>query len=208
MNYFTYLFSDKKALKYWLLLLIIVITYAGIGILANYEGRNTNWISIIFNFVFILFLFFGFYSTTYLNYLKRNRFLKFYSHLIDQNSFRKCEVLLFNSTYYVTAIKTNFAGKIKPKPKFETFETFRIDDKIGILGYTYDLGVFKRHIPPILVDIKNYENSTEYKYAKTPKISSINWNENDMEIIFERSVYGIDKIKLIGWKNDMKTNSR
>ncbi len=81
-----------------------------------------------------------------------------------------------------------------------TYTTFRLGNKIGLFGRTYDLGFFKRELRPILIDTANYDNSENFKYAVNPKISTINWTENDMEIVFKRSLFGIRKIILIDWK--------
>jgi len=171
----------------------------------NYETRKPNWIGpldFLHPFLVII-VFLGFYSAGYLNLKRQEWFLKEYSNLVDSNSIKEIEVVLFQASYTMKPLRHNYDAKINPKPKKDNIKVFQFDNNIGILGQTYDFGVFKRHIKPIIISLN--ENVNQYEYAITPRISSINHLDNDIEIAFERSVFGINKIKLKDWK--LKTNS-
>ena len=89
---------------------------------------------------------------------------------------------------------------INPVSKLDTFTVFKMKNIIGILGRTYDLGLLKRELCPILIDTENYENVRSFNHAVNPKISTINWVDKDLEIVFERAPFGLKKLKLIDWK--------
>ncbi|MFC2152845.1 hypothetical protein ACFLSE_10005 [Bacteroidota bacterium] len=205
MNYFEYLFSDKKTFKFWIpFYVLFVFPFMIVFTIGLTSGEPVEepaeLIYPIFLLTFSFLSFFVFYTTGYINLKRQENFLKEYSKQIDSESIQKTEVEIFRSSYTMTAIKTTAPATIKPKSQLDTFTTCRLGNKIGIFGRTYDFGFFKRELRPILIDTKNYENSESYSYAVNPKISTIDWIGNDMEIVFQRSLFGIRKIKLIDWK--------
>jgi hypothetical protein len=208
MNYIKYLFSDKKALPYWGFLYFCIFNIYTIGIIVGIKSNQPfemDPIGALIN-LFILFSFILYYTPGYINHLRQAKFIKKYSTLIENNSIKETDVEIFIASYHVTALRTSYYAKINPKSRHEIFTTFIIENKIGILGYGYDFGILRRDACPIVIDTDS--NTKKYSFAKTPRISSINWTGDDMEILFERPVFGLTKIKLIGWKHDMKTNSR
>jgi hypothetical protein len=154
----------------------------------------------IFLLTFSSLSFFGFYTIGYINLKKQEKFQKKYSKQIDDKSIKQKQVEIFGSSYTLTAIKTNIPATINPNSKLDIFTTCKLESKIGLLGRTYDFGFFKRELRPITIDTENYENPERFKYAVNPKISVINWIENDIEVVFQHSIFGIRKIKIINWK--------
>jgi hypothetical protein len=67
------------------------------------------------------------------------------------------------------------------------------------LGQTYEFGVFRCHIKPILVSLKGNDLVNKYKYAETPQVLNFKNKGNDLEIKFKSSISGINMIKLINW---------
>lgn len=206
MNYFKYIFSDKRAFKFWIpFYLLFVIPYVVVFIIG--QSKDVYEIVPIGELIYPLFIllfsflsFFIFYTAGYLNLKRQKRFLKEYSMQIDNGSIQERDIEIFRSSYNVNGFKTNWQATIKPKSKLETFTVFELENKIGIFGRIYEFGLFRRELRPILIDVENYDNPVKYKFALNPKISTINWVDNDMEIIFERSSLGIRKVKLINWK--------
>ena len=205
MDYLNYIFSDKKAFKFWIPFYAFIFLYIGIFVVGYFKGEMTNVdpFEIIYPIFFLSFSFisfFVFYTTGYINLNKQEKFLKEYSNQIDKDSIKKREVVIYRSSYTVPTDRMPGRATIKPKSKLDIFTVFEMENKIVLFGRTYDFGLLRRELCPIMIDIKNYENSEKYKYAVNPKISSINWVDNDMEIIFNRSLFGIRIIKLIDWK--------
>lgn len=209
MSYIKYLFSDKKALPYWAVLYIPLLSIIIIGIIVYIRSNQPfeydpvgSLVMFFWTFSFILY-----YTPGYFNLKRQEKFLEKYANVIDENSIRKSQVQISLASYSVTALRTNYYATIKSKSRLENFTTLRIENKICIIGFSYEFGLLRKDIPPIIID-NDSNNQKKYSYAKMPKILSIDWIENDMEVIFERPVYWITKIKLIGWKNDFETNSR
>ena len=209
MSYIKYLFSDKKALPYWAVFYIPLFSIILIRIIVFIRSDQpfefdpvSSLVMFFWTFSFILY-----YTSGYFNLKRQEKFLKKYLDVIEENSFRKSQVEISLASYSVTAFRTNYYATIKPKSKLENFTTLRIENKICIIGFSYEFGLLRKDIPPIIID-NDSNNQKKYSYAKMPKILSINWIENDMEITFERPVYWITKIKLIDWRNDFETNSR
>ena len=203
MNYFKYIFSDKKANTYWAIFYILIALPFLLGFFIDFgkDGRLDEFRpEDLLLYIFYTLAFFMFYSIGYFNLRRQEKFINTYLPHVDNLSKLDREVEIFRNSYTVTGIKTNFEGRIKPKPKRDIFKVFELDNLIVLIGKTYDFGVFRREICPIVIDINNYENPIKYRYAINPKISTANWIDNDLEIIFERSVYGIRKVKLFNWK--------
>ena len=204
MNYFEYLFSDKKAFKFWIpFYSLFVFPFTIVFIIGLIQNEPTDLAELIYP-VFLLsfsFLsFFLFYTNGYVNLKRQEKFLNEYSKYIDSESIKLTKVEIFTNSYDVNAFRMPGRATIKPKSNLDTFTTCRMGSTIGILGRTYDFGFFKRELRPILIDTEDYENLISYNYALNPKISTINWADNDMEIVFKSSLFGIRKLKLIGWK--------
>ncbi|MCB2196473.1 MAG: hypothetical protein KQH79_11485 [Bacteroidetes bacterium] len=202
MNYFKYIFSDKKANKYWAIFyILIVIPYVFGMVLTFIQGRQ-NELDLLSYFYFIFFTtaFFSFYSVGYFNVRRQEKFLKKYSDSIENMSNLDKEVIVLRESYKVKGFRTNFEGKIKPKPKRDNFRVCKVDNLIVLIGKTYDLGFLKRDFCPILIDINDYENPRKYSYAVNAKVSGVYWSDNDLEIVFKKPVYGLRKVILLNWK--------
>ena len=205
MTYFKYIFSDRKAFQFWIPFYVFIIIYVIVFITGHSRAELTNEELIdsiypLFILSFSFLSFFIFYTAGYLNLKRQEKFLVEYSKQIDNDSIQKREIEIYRSNYNVNGFKTNWQATIKPKPKLESFTVFEMENKIGIFGCIYEFGLFRRELRPILIDTKNYENPVKYRFALNPKISSINWVDNDMEIVFSRSSFGIWKIKLLNWE--------
>jgi len=202
MNYFKYIFSDKKGLKYWIFAMVFMIIYLSVSILANYQNRQPNWILLtdFTSLVIVALIFIGFYTISFINVKFQNKFLDIYSVNVTNKSVIEVEVVLFLSSFTTTTLRTNYPAKITLKPKKEVFRIFLIDNCIGILGQSYELGVFRKHIKPIIIPIKNKKIENKYKFAITPCVELIEEDNNDLNIVFSKSVKGIIKLTLKDFK--------
>jgi len=204
MNYLQYIFSDKKAHKFWAFFYVIIVIPYLIGFVITLKRGQLSEVDPINYFYFIFFVtaFFLFYSVGYFHLKRQEKFLSKYSKLIDNTSELDKEVVVYRESYMLKGIRTNFEARIIPKPKRDTFKVCKMDNLIILIGNTYDWGFLRRDFSPIVVNINDYENLKKFSYAKNPRISSVNWIENDLEIVFERSVFGIRKIRLNNWKEN------
>jgi hypothetical protein len=110
------------------------------------------------------------------------------------------EVVLFLNPITTTTFRTNFPAKIKLNQRKEIFKVFLIDNCIGILGQSYELGLFRKHLKPIIIPIKNETIENKYKYAIMPSVELIEVINNDLNIVFSKSVKGIIKLTLKDFK--------
>lgn len=208
MNYFKYIFSDKKGLLYLIFAMVFMIIYLSVSILANYHNRQPNWILLTdFSFLVIFALiFFVFYTISFINVKFQNKFLDTYSVSIIKKSVIKMEVLLFLNPLRTTTFRTNFPANIKLNPRKEIFKVFLIDNCIGILGQSYELGLFRKHLKPIIIPFKNEKIEKKYKFAITPGVELIEEHNDDLNIVFSKSVKGINKLTLKDFKKTFNLN--
>jgi len=202
MDYFKYIFSERKSLVYWIGLLIIILIYTLISVIANYKISQAEWINLS-DFIFptlVIVSFFGFYSQGFINKKRQELFMNKYSNLIVKNSVKTIDVIVYFESYSARPLRSNYEAKINPKPKKDSFTIFQLDNLIGLLGHTYDFGLIKRQIKPLLISLNKNNIAKQYKFVKIPKVSTIKHLDKDIEIIFTESVFGIKKIKLIDWK--------
>ena len=147
MNYFRYIFSDKKARVFWIVYYAIfgcsALTILFLAILL--PDSSIDLLSIIIYFL-VGFAFILFYSRSYINYKARELFIEKYSERFEKNSLKNKTVELIQGSYHVTAIKSNYYAKINPEPKIEEFLIARMEDYLIIFGQTYTFGVFREHL--------------------------------------------------------------
>jgi hypothetical protein len=207
MNYFKYIFSDKKGLLYWIFAMVFILMYLSVSIFANYHDRQPKWIflTVFSSLVIIALIFIVFYTISFINVKFQNKFLDTYLVNVIKKSVIEMEVVLYLNSITTTTFKTNFPVKITPKPKKEVFRVFLMDNCIGILGHSYELGIFRKHLRPIIIPIKNEKIENKYKFALTPSVGLIEENNNDLNIVFSKSVKGIIKLTLKDFKKIYNT---
>jgi hypothetical protein len=179
-----------------------MIIYLSVSILANYHNRQPNWILLTdFSFLVIIALIFVvFYTISFINLKFQNKFLDTYSVRIIKKSVIEMEVVLYLNPFTTTTFRTNFPAKIELKPRQEIFTVFLIDNCIGILGQSYELGLFRKHLKPIIIPIKNETIKNKYKFAIMPCVELVEVSNNDLIIVFSKSVKGIIKLTLKDFK--------
>ncbi len=202
MNYFKYLFSDSKALIYWFVVFFFILIFTVISIFVNYGLRDPN--SIIFsdftNLIILVVCFIAFYSPGYLNIKRQEWFLNKYPHFTDKGSLQEMEVVLYLESYSVKPFRHNQDVEIKPTPVNDKFRVLIFRNIIGLFGQSYDLGVFKRPIKPILISLDTDVDVNNFRYAKVKKLANLKHIGSDLELTFESSIAGIKKIRIKNWK--------
>ncbi len=93
----------------------------------------------------------------------------------------------------------NYDTQISVKSRPDTFTIFRMRNYIGILGQTYDFGVFCWHLKPLLIAINPEIPIETYKYAWLIHAQSIQNVGNDLTIEFSPGIYGIHKLDIKDW---------
>jgi len=188
MNYWIFYYS--------LLLLIIIGTFLANGISLLFRTSSIFDIAIYF---VVLFPFIILYSSSYANYRHQLTFLRKYSDRIKKDSIQKVPVELhMTSSFWRVPITGSFA-QITSKIRHDTFTLIQIDNNIGILGQTYDLGLFRRHFKPIILPITDNFKNIGYSNCSTLYEVEISREVDDLIIIFNNMPHGIKKLKLNNW---------
>jgi hypothetical protein len=209
MNYFQYLFSDRKGRTYWIIYysVLFLILFVNSLMYASQLKHIKNPIESvnfsIFDLIFYFFIFFAFplfYSFSFIKYSKQQRFLKKYSSLITDNSIRSVSVVINQGNYQMTALKSNRFVTINPAPKIDTFTIAEIEDNLVILGQCYTFGVFREHLRPLLINLGDKKKIVDYEFAKIANDYTISVKENDLEVDFKKPIFDIKKLKIKDWK--------
>jgi hypothetical protein len=205
-NFIKYLFSDKDAKPYW------IAYYTSIGLLYLFffvsgrgerESVELSVFGIAINLL-LLFVFFFYYSYSYYYYRLQGKFIKMYSENIDLNSLIEINVGIIPESYFITAPKSNFVGKINPKEKRTKVRICRIKNQFIILGHTYHFGVFKQHIRPLTFTVDKKELPEKLTYTKFIDNGTIEYKDNQLQIINNTPIYGVKGIIFKEWKDYIK----
>jgi len=211
MNYFRYLFSDKKARTFWIIYYTILLLIVGFALVINENSdkldyqNDSNIFSLIFNILttsIIVFAYPLYYSYSYFFFKIQQNFVKKYSNIMKDNSIRKVKVELLQRSYSINAAKTTYSAKINPKQIFDEFTIAELDNQLLILGQTYGLGIFRQHLRPIILSLDNSNISDKYRLAWIPKNYSIIEERNDLIINFSEKRFDIKVIKIRDWKKN------
>jgi hypothetical protein len=134
-----------------------------------------------------------------MNYKMQWLFLNKYSPLINKDSIQQKEVLLYFEKVTMKTFRGNYDAPISIKHKSAVFTVFKMEDYIGILGYTYDFGILRWHIRPLLIDLKGETSPGSLKYGRIIQVNSIANIGADLEIKFSSAIYGINKLIINDW---------
>jgi len=208
MNYFKYILSDRKAMKYWifyysLLLLIIVTVLLSDPLHSVIMGVSLFDIAI---YIIVLFPFFTLYLSSYVNYRNQIIFLRKYSERIKKDSIQTVPVEIQMSSSFLRIVITGRLAQIDPKPRLDTFTVIQIDNNIGLLGQTYDLGIIRQHFKPMIVPITDSHKTNKYANCISVDEVEISRESDDMVIKFKNMPHGINKLRLIRWHQINPTN--
>lgn len=200
MTYFQYIFSDTKSRVYWIVILILIIFISifkyFISINNNSIPDFENYFQMYFYFLIFLIIYIGFYTSSYFIYKIQNRFTCYYKSRIDTNSIYS--VLINQDKFTIKTLYQSYDAKISVPMRKDNYQICKIDDSLIILGQVYDLGIFKRHMRPLQIDLNNSTNE-KLKFAIKPFISEIKMENNDLEIKFGNSINGINKLVIIDY---------
>ena len=211
MNYFRYMFSDKKAHTFWIIYYTILLLAVGLNLILNENYNrlnyryNTDIISLTFNAIIISIVVFAYplyYSYSYFLFKIQQDFLKKYSNIIKDNSIRKVKVELLQRSYSINAAKTTYSAKINPKQIFDEFTIAELDNHLLILGQTYGFGIFRQHLRPIILSLDNGNISDKYRPAWIPEKYDIVKEGNDLIVNFSEKRFDIKVIRIRDWRKN------
>lgn len=114
----------------------------------------------------VIFAYVLFYTFSFINYRIQQTFIKKYADLIPKDSVRQVNIELTQSSYTMTAFRTNYYAKINPKSKLDTYTIFLINNNLGILGQIYDFGIFRRHLRPMIIPLTGQSILHNNKFSK------------------------------------------
>ena len=198
MNYLEYLFSDKKALIYWLIGFVGLSLYTVIVILSKIEQTDSDffdrfWIAGLL--IIFLLIFIGYYTISFLDYRLQKRLIDKYSKDRDDISIESKSVLIYQDSFNLTPLRNNYEAEIKIKPRLDRFKILEIGDDLILFGQLYEFGLFRRHLKPILIT----ENLDKYKNQRDfciPRVRDSRFVDNDLEITFDKGIKSIKKITI------------
>lgn len=150
-------------------------------------------LTILFGF-FLIFIFPLYYSNSFFNLMIQRKFIEKNPNL----KFRELSVELCQSQSQTSSLGRNFYVNIKPKPTVENYIIGIDNNTIAILGKTYDFGIFRHHMKPIVIYRKDNLKMKKERWVSYPKKYRIYETENILEIEFLKSSNGISKLTIKG----------
>jgi len=142
----------------------------------------------------LVIIFFGFYLTSFLKYQKQLKYRKWIEEKLNVGLFRTKNVELFLDSFSLKPPMQNYDAIVKIKTKSVSFEVLEIEDSFLILGYTFDFGIFKRHLKPLVIS-KIYNKSLLRKGAILRSEFDVVKLSNQVKINLEKSFAGIRSLK-------------
>lgn len=195
LSYFKFVFADKKAFPYWIVLFFIVWVYSWYSfIIQSYP----LWLVFLLKVTFVLLLF-AFYFVSYFNYSKffllRNILLEKDIPFLEG----KCKAEVFSKKINVNGFQNNFRSNIKLKSYKVDCLYLALDFGIVLTYYMRSYGTFVEYVKPIVI-LNSSEHSDVFKFqknviidinilSKRDKIELIN-NETNNENIEKVVIYG------------------
>ncbi|HUW04688.1 MAG TPA: hypothetical protein VMW01_00365 [Williamwhitmania sp.] len=196
MSYLKFLFNDKKALAYWIAIVVATIVIAAISIMVNnHQIHNPEFADYLYLMrlpLAVVLIFVGYNSMGYATYCFQIKFKEFYHAKIE--SARRVEVELFFESVAFTVPAKGGRVNVPIKSRVEPFEQLVIGKSIVLLGNTYDLGVFRIPLRPIQLSVDNDCTVERLKNTSSPKICEIQKGEDGLSVIFSKPFKGIVKM--------------
>lgn len=194
MNYLNYLSSDKKSKIYWISIFVFISILSLVNYIMNGKEEDARPILFIVPLLTLVIIFFGFYLTSFLKYQKQLKYRKWIEEKLDVGLFLTKNVELFLDSFTVKPPMQNCDAIIKIKTKSVSFEVLEIEDSFLILGYTFDFGIFKRHLRPLVVS-KISDKTLLKEGAILRSEFEIVKLSNQVKINLEKSFAGIRSLK-------------
>lgn len=201
MTYFQYLFSDKKAGIYWIFIFLTIVFFTILNLMIVYDDlwkfRFGDYLQLYSYFILFFIIYIGFYTSGFMAYRLQNKFTDFHHSMIKRNS--DYEVLISQDRFTIKPLYQSNDVKLSIPLRKDLYQLCTIGDSLIILGHVYDLGVFRRHLKPLQIDLNNSGNKL-LTYAKKPKGYEVRHTINNLEINFSKSVSGINTLTILNFK--------
>ncbi len=160
----------------------------------NGKEENARPILFIVPLLTFVIIFFGFYLTSFLKYQKQLKYRKWIEEKVNVGIFLTKNVELFLDSFTVKPPMQNYDAIIKIKTKSVSFEVLEIEDSFLILGYTFDFGIFKRHLRPLVVSTISDKTLLKEGAILRSEFEIVK-HSNQVKIILKKSFAGIRSLK-------------
>lgn len=145
-KYLNFLFSDHKAIPYWIFIFIFCLVFMMVAYLktSKFEVLGTLFICIG--------IYVGFYTVSYFRY---NTFFKL-KEILKSKGFEvrsgQCKISLMSKGLIMSSPLQNYSAKIKLNSYDETCVYLQTTDFFVLFYPIRELGVFQYYVPPVVVN--------------------------------------------------------
>ncbi len=201
-NYFKYLFSDKGAKVTWIFIFVVLLLVSSISLSIHFAKTrsidfNMNTLINFWHLAVFVIIYFGFYTSSFVNYKKQVSYLK----KISTNEIEEVEVEVFQSSFIIKPTRQNFDAKINVTPKIEKFKLYIKSEYFLLFGVVREFGLFRMHMKPLLISTSNSKEKIHTKKLNTSKLEI----ENNNTVVYLKDHYkSISKLVV---KNRIISNS-
>lgn len=193
MTFLKYVYSDRKALKYWIAIFSIVLFIAVLALLITNQSNDSDYKFNLYLYLPVAFIlvFICFYLTGYWTYLRQQKFKTYIESELKLGRLKSTDIDIGYGNIFVKLFnKQGYEAMISIGNKSVPFEILDVNGLIILLGFVYDLGIFKRHIKPIAIsNMKEYRFA--WKYVLYPENVEIIESDGKTIITFEKNIEGI-----------------
>ena len=194
-SFFSFLFSDRRALPYWFGIFSIVCFFAWL----SFFVRNVSLLYVFMQKGAFFLVYIGFYSSSYFNY---RRYFVLQERLIKENASFKtgsCIAEIHANDFSVKPMKKSFDVNVKIQPYTVSCFFIQLNSGVFLFYYVLDIGVFKRYAKPMY--ISNTDNPSTIKEKIKSRVVSYKELQKDGErliISFRNRSEEVNKIILQG----------
>ena len=209
-TYIKYLFSDKKASLYWIIIFLGLIILTGLTYLIkksvpDYYDQDYRTITVFTMLILTIIIYIWFYTSGYINLKLQNRFKELNKNTFQE--YRIVDVELHQNSFTIKPFRQNYDARINIKPRLDRFEMIKINSLIYLLGQVYEMGLFRKHLKPILI-LTDTKKTGITKKILMPKIQEISKDNNNLITRFDKSLKGINTLIIKDYELPSSTNTR
>lgn len=191
-KYISFLFSDYKAIPYWIFIFVFCIVFTMISYLKTSKFE-------VFGAFFLYFvIYIGFYTISYFRY---NAFFKL-KEVLENKGFDvengQCRIDFMPKDLIMTSPQQNYNARIKLNSYNETCSYLQTTDLLALFYPIRELGVFQYYQLPIIVNhtgvLPSYLHSFKLKIVDCQNVTE-NGDETVINLGKNHCIYLYDDIK-------------
>ena len=200
MTYFQYMFSDKKAAIYWLIILIAILIFpvvalSGMGSAID-ELEVPDILRLFMYLIIYVVIYIGFYTSGYIKYRLQKKFTD--NNNIHINHIFTVPVEIHQDKFTIKPYRMNYDVKIKVTSHLDYFSVCVIDKTLVLMGKVYDFGIFRRHMKPIQIDTGELATD-RLQFVSKPAIKELIPGDNVLIVKFAKSINSINKLIIMDY---------